>query len=112
VVPDPAQQRQPGRGDRQRGAENGVQVPAAEQQRLVDGRVVAEAAGGEQEPEYHADRDGANPRAADHSTPPERARTAKLTATAIAKNVALAARESGEPAGQPACRVPKVGLVL
>ena len=57
--PGAARQRQPGGRHRHRGAENGEQVPAAQQQRLVDGGVVAEAAAGDEEPEGDPDPDGA-----------------------------------------------------
>jgi hypothetical protein len=106
--PGAAQQRQPGGRHRHRGAEDGEQIPAAKQQRLVDGGVVAEPAAGDQEPEGDPDPDGADARPAVHSAPPVMARAANVTATAAAKNIAVAARESGEPAAQPDSPCPDV----
>src|SRR6266496_3872427 len=103
-----AEQGQPEDRDGHGRSEDGIQVPAAEQERLVDRRIVAEPAGGQQEPECQPHSGGAEPSTAVHRAPLVRACAAKVTATATPKNVPVAARESGEPMEQPARPCPLV----
>src|SRR3954447_21618208 len=98
---------------RERGADGGghheIDIRVLQKQATVDGAVVAETAGGEQEAEAHADGERQCPRGgSSHSRPPVRACSASVTTTATPKKTAVVTKLAGDRAEHPEMPWPDV----